>query len=143
MTTERDQSTPLDEARSVSNAINTRQCGNYWGPLLNRLYALYSFTHNPGRTSGRLTAKSTAIKGLGCRSGRGAGKAIELTWGDLHRVPIPELRQPLGGLTATQESADRIVGHAVGKARAETHLIHHTIAATRQAAARKFRASRS
>ena len=69
-----------------------------------------------GRTSGRLIAKSISIKGQGCRSGRGAGKAIELTWGGLCRVPISELREPRGDLTATQESAEGIVGHAVGKA---------------------------
>src|SRR5258705_6407668 len=45
-----------------------------------------------------------------------AGKAIELTWGGLCRVPISELRPPRGDLTATQESAEGIVGHAVGKA---------------------------
>ena len=40
----------------------------------------------PGRTSGRLTAKSISVKDQGCRSGRGAGKAIELTQGGLRRV---------------------------------------------------------
>ena len=40
-----------------------------------------------GRTSGQLIAKSISIKGQGCRSGRCAGKAIKLTWGDLRRVP--------------------------------------------------------
>ena len=70
----------------------------------------------PGRTSGQRIAKSTSIKGHGCRSGRCAGKAIELTWGDLRRVPISELREPQGALTAMQESAEGIVGHAVGEA---------------------------
>ena len=69
-----------------------------------------------GRTSGPLIAKSISIKGQGCRSGRAAGKAIELTWGGLCRVPISELRKPQGDLTAAQESAEGIVGHAVGKA---------------------------
>ena len=69
-----------------------------------------------GRTSGRLITKSVSIKDQGCRSDRGAGKAIELTWGGLRRVPISELREPRGDLTAAQESADGIVGHAVGKA---------------------------
>jgi hypothetical protein len=58
----------------------------------------------PGRTSGRLITKSISIKDQGCRSvgrqptgltrGRRAGKAIELTWGGLRRVPISELREP-------------------------------------------------
>ncbi|MGH8524101.1 MAG: hypothetical protein ACREXY_07770, partial [Gammaproteobacteria bacterium] len=69
-----------------------------------------------GRTSGRLVAKSISIKGQGCRSGRCAGKAIELTWGDLRRVPSSELREPQGTLTAVQKSAEGIVGRAVGKA---------------------------
>jgi hypothetical protein len=69
-----------------------------------------------GRTSGQRVAKSISIKGQDCRSGRAAGKAIELTWGGLRRVPISELRTPQGDLTAAQESADGIVGHAVGKA---------------------------
>ena len=69
-----------------------------------------------GRTSGRLIAKSTSIKGQGCRSGGDAVKAIELTWGDLRRVPISELRKPQGDLTKAQESAEGIVGRAVGKA---------------------------
>ena len=70
----------------------------------------------PGRTSGQRVAKSISIKGQGCRSGRGAGKAIELTWGGLRPVPILELGDPQGDLTGAQESADGIVGHAVGKA---------------------------
>ena len=70
----------------------------------------------PGRTSGRLITKSISIKGQGCRSGRCAGKATELTWGGLRRVAISELRAPRGDLIAAQESADGIVGQAVGKA---------------------------
>ena len=69
-----------------------------------------------GRTSGLLIAKSISIKGQGCRSGRGAGKAIELTQGGLRHVPTLELRKPRGDLTGAQESAEGIVGHAVGKA---------------------------
>jgi hypothetical protein len=71
---------------------------------------------NPGRTSGRLITKSISIKDQGCRSGRDAGKAIELTWGGLRHVPISELRTPRGDLTAAQESAEGIVGRVVGKA---------------------------
>jgi hypothetical protein len=63
-----------------------------------------------------LPAKSISIKGQGCRSGRGAGKAIELTQGGLRHVPTMELREPQGDLTGVQESAEGIVGHAVGKA---------------------------
>jgi len=36
-----------------------------------------------GWTSGLLIAKSTSIKGRGCKFGGRAAKAIELTWGDL------------------------------------------------------------
>ena len=42
--------------------------------------------------------------------------AIELTWGGLHHVPYSELRKPQGDLILAQESAEGIVGHAVGKA---------------------------
>jgi hypothetical protein len=70
----------------------------------------------PGRTSGQRIAKSISIKGQDCRSGRRAGKAIELTWGGLRRVPISELRAPRGDLTAAQESAEGVVGQAVGEA---------------------------
>ena len=70
----------------------------------------------PGRTSGRLITKSISIKDQGCRSDRGAGKAIELTWGGLCHVPISELSAPRGVLTVAQKSADGIVGQAVGKA---------------------------
>ena len=68
-----------------------------------------------GRTSGQRVAKSISIKGQVCRSGRCAGKAIELTWGGLRRVPVG-LREPQGDLTAAQKSAEGIVGQAVGKA---------------------------
>src|SRR5258708_29175993 len=70
----------------------------------------------PGRTSGRLIAKSISIKGRGCRSGGRAGEAIELTWGGLRRVPISELREPQGDLTPPQEPAEGIVGAAVAEA---------------------------
>jgi hypothetical protein len=43
-------------------------------------------------------------------------KAIELTQGGLRHVPTLELREPQGDLTGAQESAEGIVGHAVGKA---------------------------
>ena len=69
-----------------------------------------------GRTSEQLVAKSISIKGQVCRSGRCAGKATELTWGGLRRVPKSELGEPQGDLTTAQESADGIVGRAVGEA---------------------------
>jgi hypothetical protein len=69
-----------------------------------------------GRTSGQRTAKSRSIKGQDCRSGRCAGKAIELTWGGLRRVPSLELGEPQGDPIAAQESAEGIVGHGVGEA---------------------------
>ena len=72
---------------------------------------------NAGRqASGRLITKSISIKDQGCRSDRGAGKAIELTWGGLRRVPSSELGKPRGDPTAAQKSAEGIVGQAVGKA---------------------------
>ena len=67
-------------------------------------------------TGGPRTAKSLSIKGQGCRSGRAAGKAIELTLGGLRHVPNSELREPQGDLIGAQESAEGIVGHDVGKA---------------------------
>jgi hypothetical protein len=39
-----------------------------------------------GRTSGQTATKSISIKGSGCRSGRCAVKAVELTPGGLRRV---------------------------------------------------------
>ena len=71
---------------------------------------------NPVRTSGLLIAKSISINGQGCRSGRCAAKAIELTWGGLRRVSISELGEPQGDPTTAQESAEGIIGCAVGKA---------------------------
>jgi len=44
----------------------------------------------PGRTSGRMTAKSAVIKGRGGKSGGCAGKAVELTSGDPRRVRNPD-----------------------------------------------------
>ena len=73
----------------------------------------------PGRTSGQRIAKSRSIKGQGCRSGRDAVKAIELTWGDLRHCsigPLLELGKSRGDPTAAQESAEGVVGRAVGEA---------------------------
>ena len=43
-------------------------------------------------------------------------KAIELTWGGLRHVPLLELGKSKGDPTGAQESAEGIVGRAVGKA---------------------------
>ena len=63
----------------------------------------------PGRTSGLLTAKSTAIKGRDGISGGCAATAIELTSGDLRRAPAMGLRGSRGALIAAQKSAAGIV----------------------------------
>lgn len=67
------------------------------------------------RTSKREVAKSISIKGVSCRSGCCARKAVVLTSGDLHCVP----ETGLGGLrdssTAMQKSAASEVPTEVGK----------------------------
>lgn len=70
----------------------------------------------PGRTSGQRIAKSISIKGHGCRSGGDAANAIELTWGGPRHVPFLELGKPRGDPIVAQESAEGVVGHAVGEA---------------------------
>jgi hypothetical protein len=45
----------------------------------------------PGRTSRQMTAKSRVIKDRGGKFGRCAGKAVELTSGDLRHVRISGL----------------------------------------------------
>jgi hypothetical protein len=50
-----------------------------------------------GRTSGRMTAKSTAIKALWSRFGGYAGKAVGLTSGGLCRASYSGLSSPRGG----------------------------------------------
>jgi hypothetical protein len=64
-----------------------------------------------------MIAQSIAIKGLGCRPGRWAGKAVALTSGGLHRVSSGRLRKPRGDLSAMQKAAEGRVDQAVGKAR--------------------------
>ena len=63
-----------------------------------------------------MIAKSISIKGAKRKSGGGASKAVELTSGDLHRVPDSGLRGSQGSLTALQKSAEGIVTRVVGKA---------------------------
>ena len=53
--------------------------------------------------------KSISTKGHDCKSGRCAGKAVELTPGGLHRVSETGLREPQGTQIAMQESAEGIV----------------------------------
>lgn len=56
-----------------------------------------------------MITKSISTKGHGCKSGRCAAKAVELTPGGLRRVSETGLREPKGTLTAMQESAEGIV----------------------------------
>ena len=69
------------------------------------------------RTSGHMTAKSISIKGTGCKPGGCAPKAVELTSGDLPRVPNSGLRVERSILTGRQKSAEGIVGAEAVKAR--------------------------
>jgi hypothetical protein len=57
-----------------------------------------------------MTMQSISIKGQGCKFGRCAVKAAVLTSGGLGRAPEPGLRGSRGPLTASQESAEAIVG---------------------------------
>lgn len=68
------------------------------------------------RTSKREVAKSVSIKGVSCKSGRCARKAVVLTSGDLRRVPKKGLRESRETLTAVQKSAASVVPTEVGKA---------------------------
>jgi RNA-directed DNA polymerase len=60
-----------------------------------------------------MIAKSTAIKSRGGKSGGRAVKAVGLTSGGLRCVPDLGLRSSQGDLTATQKSADGIVGGVI------------------------------
>jgi hypothetical protein len=53
--------------------------------------------------------KPVSIKGPWGKFGRGAGKTVKLTSGDLHRVQDFGLRKPRGFLTAMQKSAEGVV----------------------------------
>ena len=57
-----------------------------------------------------MIAKSTVIKGRGGKSGGRAAKAVGLTSGGLRCVLATRLRAPRGILTATQKSAEGIIG---------------------------------
>ena len=65
----------------------------------------------PGRTSGQVIAKSTAIKDRGGKSGGRAAKAVDLTSGDL-RCVSGQTESSQGDLTTAQKSAEGILGGA-------------------------------
>lgn len=69
------------------------------------------------RTSRQMTAKSISIKGIGCKSGGCALKAVELTSGDLPFVLHTGLIAGRPVLNGRQKSADGILGTQVLKAR--------------------------
>jgi hypothetical protein len=56
-----------------------------------------------------MTAKPISIKGIGCKSGGRALKAVELTSGDLPFVPESGLRVERSTLTGRQKSAEGVV----------------------------------
>jgi hypothetical protein len=64
-----------------------------------------------------LTAKRISIKGIGCKSGGCALKAVELTLGDLPFVPESGLRRERFLLTGRQKSAEGVVIRKRMKAR--------------------------
>jgi hypothetical protein len=66
-----------------------------------------------------MTAKSTSIKGAGCRFGGCALKAVSLIAGGLPHVPESGLRVKRFTLTVWQESASGIVVAQVAKALTE------------------------
>src|SRR6185312_3406699 len=57
-----------------------------------------------------MIAKSAVIKDRGGKSGGRAAKAVGLTSGGLRCVSVTRLRLSQGDLTATQKSAEGIVG---------------------------------
>lgn len=67
------------------------------------------------RTSEQMIAKSSSTKGLGRKSGRRAGKAYELTSGDLHSVPGTGLAGSQGLAIGVQKSAEGVVGVATSR----------------------------
>ncbi len=64
-----------------------------------------------------MKAKSTSIKGTGCKSGGCALKAVELTSGGLPFVPESGLRGERSLLTGRQKSAEGVVVRQRMKAR--------------------------
>lgn len=66
-----------------------------------------------------MTAKSTSIKGAGCKSGGCALKAVELTSGGLSHVPESGLRVEQSILIMRQKSAAGVVVARAAKAQTE------------------------
>jgi hypothetical protein len=66
-----------------------------------------------------MTAKSTSIKGAGCKSGGCALKAVELTSGGLSHVPESGLRVEQSILIVRQKSAAGVVAAQAAKAQTE------------------------
>jgi len=66
-----------------------------------------------------MIAKSISIKGVGCKFGGCALKAVELTSGGLSHVPESGLRVEQSTLTMRQESAAGIVVAQAAKAQTE------------------------
>lgn len=66
------------------------------------------------RASGRMTTKSTSIKGAGGKSGGCAWKAVELTSGGLPSVAATRLRKEQFFLTRRQKSAAGVVLRETG-----------------------------
>ena len=62
-----------------------------------------------------MIAKSTTIKGRGGKSGGRAGKAVDLTSGDLRRVRATRTERAVRPVIATEKSAEGKVGHGVGE----------------------------
>ena len=79
------------------------------------LHRNHEFRIGAGFSDVGMTAVRCTLADVG-EAPRDAGKAIELTWGGLRHVPFSELGKPQGDLTMAQESAEGIVGHAVGEA---------------------------
>ena len=66
-----------------------------------------------------MIAKSTSIKGAGCKFGGCALKAVELTSGGLSAVPEPGLRVEQSTLIVRQKSAAGILVARAVKAQTE------------------------
>ena len=69
------------------------------------------------RASWQMTTKPISIKGVGCKFGGCARKAVELTSGGLPFVPESGLRVERSILTGRQKSAEGVVAAKAAKAR--------------------------